>query len=122
MLRLSDLRGRPVLLNFWASWCAPCRIETPWLVALYRSYRARGVAFLGVSLDEAGERSAVADFAKRMGMDYPVLLGTRDVADAYGGVRLMPQTFFVSRSGMVVNSTIGITSKADLDTAIRGLM
>ena len=116
---LSDFRGRPVLLNFWASWCAPCRIETPWLVELYATYRARGVEFLGVSL--ADDRQRVADFATSNGINYPVLFGTSDVADAFGGVRLMPQTFFISRGGSIVNSTVGITSKADIDAAIRRL-
>jgi peroxiredoxin len=115
--RLSDLRGRPVLLNFWASWCAPCRIETPWLVELYRRYRAGGVEFLGVSLDD--DRKHAVDFAKLMEIDYPVLFGTRDVANAYGGVRLMPQTFFISRTGAILDSTIGITSERDIETAIR---
>lgn len=117
--RLSDLRGRPVVLNFWASWCAPCRIETPWLVALYRTYCPHGVEFLGVSLDD--DRSHAVDFAKRMAIDYPVLFGTHDVADAYGGVRLMPETFFISRAGAIVLSTVGLTGAVDIDAAIRRL-
>lgn len=106
-----------MLVNFWASWCAPCRIETPWLVTLYRTYRARDVEFLGVSLDD--DQKHTVDFATRMGIRYPVLFGTRDVANAYGGVRLMPETFFISRGGTVVKSTIGITSKEDLENTIR---
>ena len=118
-VRLSRFRGRPVVLNFWATWCAPCRIETPWLVGLYAAYRARRVEFLGVSLDEPGERRAVVDFATSMGVTYPVLLGTRSVADAYGGVRLMPQTFFISGAGAIAYSTIGITTRDDIEAAIR---
>lgn len=109
-----------MLLNFWASWCAPCRIETPWLVELYRTYRARGVEFLGISL--ADDRQRAADFAKRNGITYPVLFGTSDVADAYGGVRLMPQTFFISSRGTIAASIIGITGKDDIEARIRALL
>lgn len=119
---LREFRGRPVVLNFWATWCAPCRIETPWLVALEAKYRAKGVQFLGISLDDAGARGDVRNFAAKFGVVYPVLLGNPSVADAYGGVRMMPQTFFIGADGTIASSTIGVTSAADFEAAVRRLL
>ncbi len=121
-VKLSDFRGRPVLLNFWATWCGPCRIETPWLVELYVVYHPQGVDFIGISMDDPGQQVAVRDFARSMSVNYPLLFGSATVADAFGGVRLLPQTFFIGRDGRLVDSTVGVTSKADLDAIIRRLL
>jgi len=77
-VRLSDFRGKAVLLNFWATWCAPCRVETPGLVDLYRQYKEQGLEVVGVSMDD-GEQERVADFVKDMGIDYTVLTGNHAV-------------------------------------------
>ena len=68
------------MINFWATWCEPCKIETPWLVELQKKYGDKGLQILGVAVDDAGEK-AIADFAHKMQMNYPVLLGTEKVAD-----------------------------------------
>jgi peroxiredoxin len=119
MMRLSELRGHPVLLNFWATWCAPCRVEMPWLVAFHQQYRAQGVQIIGVSLDDADSEHQVAIFAKDKGVKYPVLLGDSTVANAYGGVRFMPQSFFIDRDGRIKKTTIGLTSKEDLEDGVK---
>src|SRR3989440_4751 len=74
-VKLSDFRGRVVVLNFWATWCAPCRVETPWLVDLYRQYKEQGLEVVGVSMDD-GNQEHVAEFVKEMGINYTVLTGT----------------------------------------------
>ena len=84
-MRLSDLRGKAVLLNFWATWCGPCKIETPWLVELQNQYGAQGLQVVGVAMDDSG-KDEIAKFAKDMGVNYPVLIGKEAVGDAYGGV------------------------------------
>jgi peroxiredoxin len=119
---LSGLRGKPVLVNFWATWCAPCRVEMPWLVQLDQQYRAQGVQIIGVSLDDAGADKDVAEFAKDKGVKYDVLLGNSSVADAYGGVRFTPQSFFIDRDGKITKTTTGLTSQKDLEDGIKALL
>jgi peroxiredoxin len=97
MMQLSNLRGKPVLLNFWATYCAPCRLEMPWLAELDQQYRPRGVEIVGVSLDDPGAEQAVSKFIAERGVHYPILIGNSSVADIYGGVRFMPQSFFIDR-------------------------
>jgi|SRR5689334_18540615 peroxiredoxin len=121
-MKLSDFRGHPVILNFWATWCAPCRVETPWLVELDRRYRAKGVQILGVSLDDVGSEQAVATFNKEQGIQYAVLLGNSSVADAYGGVRFMPQSFFIDREGAIKKTTVGMTDKEELENNVKELL
>jgi len=121
-MKLSGFRGHPVILNFWATWCAPCRVETPWLVQLDRRYRANGVQILGVSLDDVGSEQAVATFNKEQGIHYPVLLGNSSVADAYGGVRFMPQSFFIDGEGAIKKTTVGMTDKEELDNNVQELL
>jgi peroxiredoxin len=118
-VRLSDLRGKAVVLNFWATWCAPCRVEMPWLVELSRQYQTRGVEVVGVSMDDPGEAAAVAQFARERGVPYTILLGNDAVGDAYGGMRLLPQTFFIGRDGRIVGSLVGVKDKSALEDGIR---
>jgi len=117
-VKLSDFRGKVVVLNFWATWCAPCRVETPWLVDLYRQYKERGLEVVGVSMDD-GDQEHVSDFVKEMGINYTVLTGNHAVGDAYGGARFLPQTFFIDRNGKIIKHSIGIKSKSDFEEAIK---
>jgi peroxiredoxin len=121
-VRLSNLRGKPVLLNFWATWCAPCRVEMPWLVELDQQYRSKGIQIVGVSVDDAGEEKEVATFAKDLGVNYTLLFGNSAVANSYGGVRLMPQNFFIDAEGKITKATIGLTNKKDLEDGLAGLL
>jgi len=121
-VKLSELRGKPVLLNFWATWCAPCRVEMPWLVELDEKYRDRGLRIVGVSMDDLGETQEVARFAKERGVKYQVLLGDSATADAYGGVRFMPQSFFINPSGKITKTTTGLTDQKDLEAGVKGLL
>lgn len=111
--KLSSLQGKAVMINFWATWCEPCKIETPWLVELQKKYGDKGFQILGVAVDDAGEK-AIGEFAHKMQMNYPVLLGTEKVADLYGGVEGLPTNFILDRSGKVVGSEKGLVSESVL--------
>jgi len=112
-MKLSDLRGKAVLVNFWATWCGPCKIEMPWLVDLQKKYGPDGFVILGVAMDDSGDQ-AISDFAKEMKVNYPVLLGTESVGQLYGGVEGLPTSFFVDRSGKVVDRQFGLVSESTL--------
>jgi thiol-disulfide isomerase/thioredoxin len=117
-MRLSDLRGKAVLLNFWATWCGPCKIEMPWFVELQNEYGSQGLQIVGVAMDDSSTED-IAKFAKDMGVNYPVLLGKEAVGDAYGGVPALPESFFISRDGKIVDKIIGLRGKADIEDAIK---
>ena len=121
-VKLSDLQGQPVLLNFWATWCTPCGVEMPWLVAIDQQYRVQGLRVIGVSMDDSDATQKVAAFAKGKGVKYPVALGTPSTADAYGGVRFMPQSFFIDAEGKITKTTVGLTGKKDLEEAAKALL
>lgn len=120
-LRLANLRGRPVLLNFWATWCAPCRVEMPWLVELDAAYRSQGVQIIGVAM-ESGSPDEVAAFAREYGVQYQVVLGNSATADEYGGVRFMPQSFFIDPEGKITKTTTGLTDRRDIEDGIKALL
>jgi peroxiredoxin len=121
-VKLSDFRGKIVLLNFWATWCAPCRVEMPWLIELYKNYHSQGFEIVGVSVDDPGEQRSVERFVKEMGVNYTILLGTNPVADLYGGARLLPHTFFISRDGKITKSFIGLQDKSEIEATIREML
>ncbi len=117
-MRLSDLRGKAVLLNFWATWCSPCKIEMPWFIELQNQYGPQGLQVIGVAMDESG-KDDIAKFAKDMGVNYPVLLGKEAVGEAYGGVPALPETFFISRDGRIVDRIIGLRGRAEIEDSIK---
>lgn len=117
-MRLSDLRGKAVLLNFWATWCGPCKIEMPWFVELQKQYGAEGLQVIGVAMDDSG-KDDIAKFAKEMGVNYPVLLGKEEVGDEYGGVPALPESFFIGRDGKIVDRIIGLKGRAEIEDAIK---
>jgi cytochrome c biogenesis protein CcmG/thiol:disulfide interchange protein DsbE len=117
-MRLSDLRGKAVLLNFWATWCSPCKIEMPWFIELQNQYGAQGLQIVGVAMDESSKED-IAKFAKDMGVNYPVLLGKEEVGEAYGGVPALPESFFIGRDGKIVDKIIGLKGKADIEDSIK---
>ena len=112
-LQLSSLKGKAVMVNFWATWCDPCKVETPWLVELQKKYGDQGFQVLGVAVDDSGEK-AIADFAHKMEINYPVLLGTEKVAESYGGVEGLPTNYFLDRSGKVIGVERGLVSESVL--------
>jgi thiol-disulfide isomerase/thioredoxin len=115
---LSSLRGKAVVVNFWATWCGPCKIETPWLVEMQNQYGAQGLQIVGVAMDDSG-KDEIARFAKNMGMNYPVALGKEAVGDAYGGVSYLPESFFVGRDGKIVDKIMGLEGRSEIEDAIK---
>lgn len=111
--KLSDFRGKVVLLNFWATWCAPCRSEIPALKRVHRDYQARGLAVVSVAMDDRGW-AAVTPFVTGFQVDYPVLLGNAAVARQYGGLKTLPHTLFLDRDGRIVASHEAALSEAHL--------
>jgi len=115
---LSSLRGKAVVVNFWATWCGPCKIETPWLVELQNQYGAQGLQIVGVAMDDSG-KDEIARFAKDMGMNYPVALGKEAVGDAYGGVSYLPESFFIGRDGKIVDKIMGLEGRSEIEDAVK---
>jgi len=108
---LSSLRGRGVLLNFWATWCGPCKIEMPWFVELQKEYGPQGLQIVGVAMDDSSPQD-IQTFVKEMGVNYPILLGKEAVGQAYGGVDVLPTTFFIDRDGKIVSREFGLQSRS----------
>jgi thiol-disulfide isomerase/thioredoxin len=117
-VHLTDFRGKAVLLNFWATWCEPCKIEMPWFVELQKRYGPEGLQVLGVAMDDASEKD-IADFAKKMGVNYPVLIGKESVGDAYGGVPYLPLSFYIDRNGKVLSKVPGLKSRSDIEDNVK---
>jgi len=119
--KLSALRGQPVVVNFWGTWCAPCKVEIPWLVALDQTYGSQGVKIVGVAM-ESGSPEEITKFAQEDGMKYLIVLGDSGTANKYGGVRFMPQSFFIGRDGRIAKETTGLTDKKDLEDGLKALL
>jgi thiol-disulfide isomerase/thioredoxin len=117
-VRLSDLRGKAVLLNFWATWCGPCKIEMPWFVDLQKQYGSQGLQIVGVAMDDASKED-IAKFAKDMGVNYPILIGKDSVGDQYGGVPALPESFLISRDGKIVDKIVGLIGKGEIEDAVK---
>jgi peroxiredoxin len=117
---LSDYRGKAVLINFWATWCAPCKIEMPWFVELRKQYASQGFEILGISEDDPSvTRAQILKFGQQQGINYPLLIGDDAVAHAYGGVDFLPTSYYVGRNGKVVAETAGLGSKEIVETNIK---
>jgi thiol-disulfide isomerase/thioredoxin len=127
---LASYKGKAVLINFWATWCGPCKLETPWLIELRNKYASQGFEVLGISTegddlakdDKAGwakQKTAIAKFVAQEKMPYPVLINGDSLSQAYGGLDAMPTSFYVDRKGTVVAAQMGITSETDMESNIK---
>ena len=128
---LADYKGKALLINFWATWCAPCKIETPWLIELRNRYAAQGFEVVAVSMDDldrddaaklSGEKKEIARFVEQMKMPYPVLIGGDSVSKPYGGLDDLPTSFFVNRDGTVVAVQLGLASESEIEAKIKKAM
>ena len=113
---LSSYRGKVVLLDFWATWCTPCRAEIPRFIEWQKKYGDQGLVVLGVSMDDSSKDAA--NYAREMKIAYPVVMGTNEVADAYGGVLGLPVNLVIARDGRVVTKAVGATDLAALEKQI----
>jgi len=120
-VKLTDFRGKAVVLNFWATYCGPCRVEMPWLINFYQRYKAQGLEIVGVSMDDGGQEQ-IESFIKEMNVNYTIVMGNHSVGDAYGGARFLPQTFLIDPDGRIVKSVVGIKSKNDFEDNIKQLL
>lgn len=125
-LPLASLKGKVVLVNFWATWCEPCQIEIPWMIGFQQKYAGQGFTILGVAMDKEGKK-VVDPFVHtkqfdvngaKMTMTYPIMLGNDDIAEKFGGLLGYPSSFLVSRDGKVVKRFIGLVDHDQLQTAI----
>ena len=118
-LTLSDLRGQPILINFWASWCEPCRVETPLLVEAYRRYESRGLVILGLNLTEEDTLEAVQAFVNEFNVPYPILLDNGpEVSHSVYDVIGLPTSVFVDRGGNVKRVVVGAIADTEIDLYI----
>ena len=113
IVHLSDFRGKAVVLNFFGDTCAPCQVESPWLVQIQQADRAKGLEIVGVEMYGA-DNDAVNKYRKNFGINYTVVHGTDAVGDQYG-VDNLPTSYFINRDGKIVASTVGLHSKQDLE-------
>jgi peroxiredoxin len=114
--KMSSLKGRVVVVNFWAVWCTPCTEEVPKFVGLQQKYQGRGLQVIGISIDDADRD--LRSFYRRFGMNYPVIAGNQEVAEVYGGVLGLPTTFIIDRDGRIQKKVIGSTDFAALEQAV----
>lgn len=120
-VKLSDLKGKVVLLNFWATWCGPCKIEIPWFIEFEQKYKDRGFAVLGVSMDEDGWKD-VKPYVELKKINYRVVVGDDTTASLYGGVESLPTTFVVDRDGKIAAIHVGLVSKSDYQNDIEQVL
>lgn len=104
-LSLSDYYGKVVILNFWATWCPPCRAEIPGFIKLQKEFEDQGFTFIGIALDK---QQKVEQFYKDYKMNYPVVIGNQEVSAAYGGITGIPTTFVLDREGRIVKKYVGM--------------
>ena len=116
---MSDFKGKAIILNFFATWCPPCKGEIPDFVELQKTYGDKGFTFIGVSLCNAQDTKTLAD---KLGINYPVLIDDGKVSVAYGPVRSIPTTFVINKDGKVVNMYIGARDRATFENDIKGLI
>lgn len=118
---LSDYKGKAVLVNFWATWCGPCKLEMPWLIDLQKKYGPQGFTVLGISEDD-GAAKDVSDFASKIGVNYPILLANEKVSKAYGGIDYLPTSYYIGRDGKVVFEVGGIISQDEIASDIQKIL
>ena len=127
---LDQYKGQVVLVNFWATWCEPCRIEIPWMIEFQKKYGPRGFTILGVSMDEEGKKVVEPFLEKerfdvngqKEAMNYPILLGSDSIADKFGGIMGLPTSMLYTRDGKKIKTIVGLVNHDDISKAIEGLL
>ncbi len=119
-MSLGDLKGKTVLINFWATWCGPCKAELPDIETLSKTYAASGLVVIGVSVDKGSNLlTDVSDFVSQNGLTYQIVIDNDNVADAYGNINAIPTSFLVNKDGKIVDKWIGTRDKAFFESTIK---
>ena len=118
---LSDFKGKIIILDFWATWCPPCKAEIPHFVALYDEYKNKGLKVIGVSLDSNPEK-ALPSFMEEYKINYTMLIADRNVTDSYGGIISIPTTFLIDREGNIIKKYIGYRDKYVFENDIKDIL
>ena len=121
MVKLSDYKGKIVLLNFWATWCGPCKIEIPWFKEFETTYKNKGFSVLGIAMDDEGWE-IVKPYITEQKINYRTLLGNDQVGTMYGGVESLPTSFIIDREGRVAAIHVGLVSKSVYVNDIKNLL
>jgi len=121
IVRLSDYQGKVVLINFWATWCPPCRAEMPDLVKRQREYRAKGLQIIGITYPPE-QKDRVRRFARSLKVNYPIILGTRQLKVRFSSDETLPLTIVIDRDGKVKNIIVGILLREEFDEKIKPLL
>ena len=119
-IRLSDYKGKVVIVDFWATWCGPCRKGIPDLIEIQKEF-GKDVVVIGISLD-ADTKKDVVPFIQNIGINYPVAYGTLEVTQQYGGVEAIPTSFVINKTGKIVDKHVGLVPKSDYTDLIKKLL
>jgi len=120
-IRLADLRDRPLVLDFWATWCGPCRMSMPHLDAMQTRYARQGLTVLGVSVDEAGP-APVRRYAQKSGLKFTLAMANDEMLESYGPIRSIPTTFFINRKGQVVRRVVGYVDGETMESYVQEIL
>jgi peroxiredoxin len=121
VVELSKLKGKAVVVNFWATWCGPCRSEIPGMLEVYDKYKSKGLEIVGISLDRDGWK-VVTPYVEKTKMTYPVVIGDEGIVKAYGGIEAIPTTFIVDRKGNIAEKHIGYMSRDDFEKKVKKVL
>jgi thiol-disulfide isomerase/thioredoxin len=116
-----QFKGKVVVIDFWATWCPPCRKEIPGFVDLHRRYADKGLVIVGIALDRMGP-SAIKTFVEKFGMKYPVVIGDARIAETFGGIEAIPTTFVIDRTGKIVGKHVGYEGRETFEKEIKPLL
>lgn len=121
VVKSSDFAGKVVILDFWATWCPPCKAEIPGFIELQKKYGEKGLVVVGVSLDEQGP-AVVKPFMQQFGMNYPVVMGDEKITQDFGGVAAIPTTFIIDKNGNIAAKHVGYAPKETFEKEITPLL
>jgi thiol-disulfide isomerase/thioredoxin len=121
VIELAKLKGKVVIVNFWATWCPPCKAEIPDFIKAYNEYKSKGLEMVGISLDQEGWE-VVKPFLAKTPINYPIVIGDAEVVKAYGDIEAIPTTFIVDKNGIIVTRHVGMLSKSILDRYLKNLL